>query len=170
MFGASDAGVGGDEHVLRIAERALFRVDVSTISAFDERLIREAHILDYYHEHFDGQFFSYLRKLSPNMPVQVALEFLFDAYAAGNSVKALEVLHVILHDDSEVLRRYDRADIQNILAEHLREGIPIHWLVASHSRFVEDEEEDQSLNPHDWSHNAEQNSSGLNIEAMRNFK
>lgn len=166
MLSAEDSGFG-DQHTLQVVSAALRDTPISVISSVDQRIVKSHYVLQHYHQQLPQGLLSTLQDLSQKIAVEHAVIFLLDAYQEQLVTEAVEILNAVLDDTQS--KRYTRDDLASVLLNMTKNEIPAVWLLATFGEVV-DMDNTPELNPHNWSQGVERNQSGLNIQAMRDFK
>lgn len=167
MMGAEDSGFG-DLHTLDMIRVALQGKSGSVISSMDQRILESTAALQDYDAMMESGLLQTLQgDISSKTTVHDTVSFLLDAHDDGLAKEAVSILKSIIHDSA--LKHYTAHDLGSILLNVAKNDVPPEWMIAVFGKEIK-EQTTNTLNPHNWTQGAEQNSSGLNIQAMRDFK
>lgn len=143
-----------DSRTLEFVSKLLRGERVNPISSNEQKLSELAHVLKEINGKLDGSLVSRLNRYKNAVAVITAIQFLAYCHRRDRLDDAIAILDVAREDS----RTANLKELVSILDE--TKDMPAEWAVAIKAHEIEDRHKPPP----------ESNLSGLNLEAMRNFK
>lgn len=143
-----------DKRHVQFISRILQGRPMNPLSGVEQQFLRQALVLKELNEKYDYDLIGRLEAYKRYVAVQVAVQFLVQARQHGMLDDAITVLETSIEEE----RGGDLKDLMRILEES--KSIPAAWAVTVYGEGTEDRHKRETYTM----------PSGLNLEAMRNFK